>query len=82
MAKEKDDERDCLIEEHQKEYADQFKVVPHIREMCNQEFENFSKITTLLTGRLRKILKNKGNVDRKSVAIIKNRTTIDSDDKN
>lgn len=31
-------ERDCLIEEHQKEYADQFKVVPHMRELCTQEY--------------------------------------------
>jgi hypothetical protein len=66
-------ERDCLIEEHQKEYADQFKIVPHMRELCTQEYESFAKISTLLTGRLRKILKNNG-VGKKSIVSIKNPT--------
>lgn len=57
-------ERDCLIEQHQKEYADQFKVVPHMRELCNQEYESFAKISSLLTGRLRKILKNHGTAKK------------------
>jgi hypothetical protein len=51
-------DEDCLIEEHRKTYREQFKVKPKLREKCTEEYENFSKISSLLTNRLRKLLKS------------------------
>ena len=52
------EDEDCLIEEHRKTYREQFKVKPKLREKCTEEYENFSKISSLLTNRLRKLLKS------------------------
>jgi hypothetical protein len=52
-----------------------------MRELCTQEYENFAKISSLLTGRLRKILKNNG-MGKKSMINIKNPAFIESFERN
>ena len=54
----KTEEDDCLLEEHRKTYREQFKVNPKLRKKNTEEFEQFSKISSLLTNRLRKLLKS------------------------
>lgn len=47
-----------------------------MRELCTQEYESFAKISSLLTGRLRKILKN-NCAPRSSIASIKSPAFIE-----